>query len=217
MNPVTLSIAVTAVLSLAALAAGAALLLHPDGAVRHTLMGLGLMTAAGIGLMTVVAPAFAGTDAAAVTTIDLSGLVQALVSGAATVLTGLGSWALLALRTYIRHKTGIEIDAATRAYLDHALNNAVSWGAARAERALIGKDGVTDIDLHNATVAAAAQYALDRVPDALAHFGVTPAALETMIEARLATLLPPSSALDLVGHAGPELDFTGPARAVVAP
>lgn len=212
MTAAALSAVFVCLLSLSALAGGMALLLHPDDRPRHLVGGLVLLAGGGIGLMTVVAPAFAADAPAAVTTIDLSALVSALVSAAATVLTGLGSWALLALRAYVARRTGLETDAATREYLDRALNHAVSWGAARAERALAGKDGVTDLDLHNATLAAAAQYALDLVPDALAHFGVTAGALETMLEARLATLLPPSfvpADFRVVGERGPELAATG--------
>lgn len=74
--------------------------------------------------------------------------------------------------------TGMESIAA--AQLDKALNLAVSYGIEHIDKA-----DWTNIQTKHQVVAAAANYAIDRVPELLKRFNVTPEALNQMLTARL--------------------------------
>lgn len=130
-------------------------------------------------------PAWADAPSGA-TTVDFTPLIATGVTLLSGIVAMLGRTAVRALVAYLEHKTRMELDAHTRDYLDAALVRAIDWGTSRAEQALGA--GAPTVDLRNAAVAQAAQYALERVPDALEHFGIDGDGLKAMVEARLNTL-----------------------------
>ncbi|QCN98901.1 hypothetical protein D3093_30070 (plasmid) [Azospirillum argentinense] len=146
---------------------------------------------------------FAGPAVAADgTTIDLSGLAGGAVSVFGGVLLWLARNALNALVVYFRQKTQLDLDAHTRAYLDQALERAVTFGELQVHQ-LVDRT-LSEIDLHDRAVAHAVNYVIDRVPDALAHFGITPPALTAMVEARMITLFDG----DIYPTSGTEADYS---------
>lgn len=119
------------------------------------------------------------------TTVDLSGLAATAIALVAGLLAAIGRTAVKALAAYLQQRAKLELDDHTRSYLDAALDRAVVWARGKIEGVADG--ALQPVDLHNAAIALAARYAVERVPDALAHFGVTQEALGQMIEARMAS------------------------------
>ncbi len=66
---------------------------------------------------------------------------------------------------YLRKKTGIDVDADKRKYLQDAIERALAIGVAKLKDA-----GHTSVKSDNDVVNEAAGYLLDNVPDAIAHF-----------------------------------------------
>ena len=99
-----------------------------------------------------------------------------------TLLMGLAAFVLAA----IKKKTGWQTDAAAGAILDQGLQKAIGYAVVQLQDHKIG--GIP-IDLKSEAVATAVRYAQGKLPGALAHFGVTQASLEEMVEARLEGLL----------------------------
>lgn len=83
---------------------------------------------------------------------------------------------------YALRKFKLDIDAGHRDAIEKALAAAVNYGIQKAG-ALSNK--VDPIEVKNEAVAAAASYAVSKVPDALKHFDITPEKLAEMIRARL--------------------------------
>jgi hypothetical protein len=110
----------------------------------------------------------------------LAQLAPLAVELAAAALLALGSFAAARLATWLR----LCNDAAVRGYLQDAIERAVDWAEARMVAALAGQPP-TAADWRRA-VEDAAGYLGERVPDALAHFGITPEAVRRLVEARLA-------------------------------
>lgn len=75
-------------------------------------------------------------------------------------------------------------DSRIRGYLIETLERAVELAEARMVRSMAAGALPSEADWQ-AAGAEAAGYVRDRVPDALKHFGVTPAGLAEMVEARL--------------------------------
>lgn len=134
----------------------------------------------------VLAPLPVLADAAGGTTVDLSGIAGIIVSGIAAGVLWLGRAAVSALVGYIQQRTRLDLDDHTRAYLDAALRRAVTYAETRIDEA--ADASLSAVDLHNVTLAHAVNYVIDRVPDALAHFGITPSSLADMVEARMMTV-----------------------------
>jgi hypothetical protein len=140
-------------------------------------------------LLVALAPLPALADAAGVNTaVDLSTLASGVIAALGATALWVGRAVTSALIGYLAQKTKLELDDHTRAYLDQALERAVQYAQSSAER-LVGP-AASAIDVHNAVVAHAVNYAVDRVPDALAHFGLTPEALTGMVEARIQASAP---------------------------
>lgn len=78
---------------------------------------------------------------------------------------------------------GLKIDDSVRDVIDQGLEKAIGYGIARVQATVAGKP--ITIDTKNAIVAQAVNFATTHLPDALSHFGVTPAMLNDMLEARL--------------------------------
>ena len=93
--------------------------------------------------------------------IDLSPLLEPVIQLLAAGLMALGSWAVARL---IR-RLGLQADSEVRTYLDQALRAGVEWAAEKARR--VGLDQAR-IEVRNAMVADAVNYAVAKVPDALA-------------------------------------------------
>lgn len=148
-----------------------------DIAILFVLLAFGCALA-----LSLVSYAFAG-DGASATAIDFGPVILSILGLVGAAITALGGVGLRAFTAYLDRKIGLQIDTETRDYLDRAIFNAV--GYAQRKIASLPSVEYASIDVGNATVATAATYLLDRVPDALAHFGITEASLRQMIEARL--------------------------------
>ncbi len=135
-------------------------------------------------------------DAAGATTVDLSGVAGIIVSGIAAGVLWLGRVGINALVGYIQQKAKLELDDHIREYLYRALEQAAVIAETRLTE--ITDMSLSRVDLRNAALAHAVNYVIDRVPDALEHFGITPAALTAMIEARTQAL-PPARLLSIAG------------------
>jgi|GEM_PF-1920050 len=134
-------------------------------------------------LFACAAPAFAAESVIAATTVDLTPLALILLGFALTAV-GVGLRFLFRAGVdYFERKLDVTVDADTRAYLDKALDNAISYGSSTLTRAVENKS--IELDVKNEVVARAAQYALDRVPDALDYFSINEEALKAMLTARL--------------------------------
>jgi len=106
-------------------------------------------------------------------------LLDVAIQLLASILLGVGSWAAWRVTTWLR----LSNDEKVRGYLNTALENAVTWAAAEARRRVIppgGTPGPPDL------APEAVQYVVQRVPGALAHFGITPDGVRDMVEKRLA-------------------------------
>lgn len=136
------------------------------------IMLLGIALAAGI--------AVAGDG----TTVDIGGLVDAAVELLTAVLLAVGTWAV----AWLGRRWKLDSDSAVREYLDEALHRSIAWAVGE----LRTRGQPISIDLRSEIVAKAADYLLERVPDALKHFGLHPASLRKLIEARLPELPPPA-------------------------
>ncbi len=116
----------------------------------------------------------------------LAPLLDQLVPLLGAAMLAVGSYAAKRAADWLR----LSNDAQVRGYLNEVIENAVSWAEAdmKARLARIGPVGEapkpTADDWHTA-VDSAAGYVATRVPDALAHFGITPQGLRRIIQTRL--------------------------------
>ena len=110
------------------------------------------------------------------TTISFQSFVNDTIWPAITIVaTPFVAWIATRIASWLK----LQNDAAVRA----ALNQAMVYGLDFAKAKL--KDAPLTLDVHNATVATAAQYVLDHTPEAAAHFGLTKESLVEKITARL--------------------------------
>ena len=144
------------------------------GVALLVVMVLGVANAQDVAVGAAAAQASTVVDFGPLANLALEYVAPALGS----ILLGLGAWVLAA----IRKKTGWQIDAAAGAILDRALEQAVNYAVVRLQDHKIG--GIP-IDTKSEAVATALGYAQRSIPDAVAHFGITPDRLEEMVEARL--------------------------------
>ncbi|MCO5730064.1 hypothetical protein [Rhizobium sp. SSA_523] len=79
--------------------------------------------------------------------------------------------------------TGMQIEAKHREALQMALANGANYGLNKVGGYLDAKD----VNLKNQALAAAVAYVQQSVPDALTHFGLTPARVREMVQAKLPT------------------------------
>ena len=168
----------------------------PSDLMRYALavVGISFLIMGCVALLTLAFVGIANAQvvaAGAPATVDLgpplSWLVQIVAPTALTVLTGLATWAF----KLFRQKTGWQIDASVGAIVDVGLQKAVNYAAAQLQDRAAG--GIP-IAVKSQAVAVAARYAEDKLPDALAHFGITGPKLSEMIESRLTDwLIDPAS------------------------
>lgn len=117
------------------------------------------------------------------TTIDLAPvLLQIVLPIAGAVLSALIPLAVAKLATFLHLKANSED---RKALLD-AADNAV----ALALKAARDNAGGAVVDVHNASVAAAVDYLTTNLPDAIKRLGLTPDAVENIVNARLAAAEP---------------------------
>lgn len=109
--------------------------------------------------------------------IDLAGAFDAVTQLLFVALMAVLTWAGNELRLFLRVKEDSELGQ----IIDRAIVAAVDYAESQFRQ--------QDIKLHIGTkhefLAYAANYLADSVPGALKHFGITPARVEQMIEARL--------------------------------
>ena len=110
--------------------------------------------------------------------IDLTPVLGLVIDLLAAVLMALGGWAL----TKMGRKFGLEADDQVRVYLGEALAAGIGWAK---EQARTRSEDIAHIEVRSRLVAEASQYVIERVPDALDHFGLDAARIEKLIEARL--------------------------------
>lgn len=127
---------------------------------------------------------------------DLFEVVQVVVLGLAGVL------ATYATRWVLKktHLDGLIQEDLIRNYLYTALENAIKFGIAQAETKVADK---ASVDFKNEILATAVNYILTKVPDAIAHFGLSDEAIRDLLVARLT---------DYLGMDAPEV----PATAAIA-
>ncbi|MCV0426192.1 MAG: hypothetical protein K5905_12015 [Roseibium sp.] len=112
------------------------------------------------------------------TLIDLSPVLDLVMPLVVPVVVGIGGFVL----TKVMRLIGLELDAKHRMAVDQALERAIGYGASKVGERF---DINPQIDVKNELVAIAAQYAMEHIPGALKHFGITQDKLVVMIEARL--------------------------------
>ena len=119
-------------------------------------------------------PAFAGDG----TTVDLAPVITPFVEALFGVVAGLAGWAIRHLTIWLKLKQDSEV----RAYLEDAVYAGINVARAKAGEALAGK---LTVDVKLALAAEVGEYLIDRVPDALARFGLTGEALKAYVLGRL--------------------------------
>lgn len=143
-----------------------------------------LVSAIAMSLLVICAlPALAQTQVAPAsdTVVNMGGFFDALspllLNLAGVVITFLVAW----LTARITKLTGIQIEGKHREALQSALENGVNYGLNQLGRFT----GSYDIDVKNKIVAEGIRYVQRSVPDALAHFNLTPERLKELLEAKL--------------------------------
>jgi hypothetical protein len=123
------------------------------------------------------------------TTIQLAPLIDVAASLLLALLLGLGVFAIQRGLAWLK----LSEDEKIRGYLEAAMRNGVTFALHKA-RERIGA-GAT-VDVRNEVVAGAANYVIERVPDALKRFGVTEDGVRDMVLARInpGVLVPPPAA-----------------------
>lgn len=133
-------------------------------------------------------PAFgADTTTLASTVVDFQPVMALVIAIIGAIIIAIVRPGVKALVAYLETKSGIEIDASTRAYLLTAVDSAVGWAMHKVDEDI--KDKSVTLDVKSELVAHSMAYLLNRVPDALAHFDLKPADLVQLIEARLSDSL----------------------------
>lgn len=110
----------------------------------------------------------------------MNAFLDALLQLAATGVLAFGGYAIHRVCAWLR----LREDSEVRKYLDETLRRGVDLAEAEMRRNLPGYARPTEAAL-NTAVARVAGYAQDRVPAALAHFGVNDLGLMEMARARL--------------------------------
>ncbi len=120
----------------------------------------------------------------------LAPLLAQLLPLFGALMLGICSWAAKRAADWLK----LSNDAAVREYLNHALENGVAWAEAEMTKRLVAvaAEGTaaptpsrSDIQL---VIQDAAGYVAATVPDALKHFGITPATLQQIVQTRLSVV-----------------------------
>lgn len=141
------------------------------------------------------------------TAVDLAPLLQALVSLAVVAIGSLGGWAIQRLAK----KLGVDRNATAMAAFDAALERAIRAGAGQMTD-LIRDRGWDHVEVKNAILAAAANYAVARAGPALKAVGLDPAdpggATSAYLAAELDRLFPTAIAPVAASPVTPPLTAT---------
>lgn len=116
-------------------------------------------------------------------TIDFAPLLEQIILVLGAVLSVLGMFLYRKLSAWLTEKTGVEklmSDDIVRKYLNEALDNATEFG-----RSAVKDADWTKVETKHAALASASSYAIRKVPDALARFGLTEGDLREILEAKL--------------------------------
>jgi hypothetical protein len=108
--------------------------------------------------------------------VNFSPIINVVVEILAAFLMLLLSWVV----TLIADRLKLSKDSAIRAYLSSAVDNAIQYGKQKAEAAGAG----ATVKIDNQVVGHAVDYLVAHVPDALAHFGLTPDKVANLVKAR---------------------------------
>lgn len=130
-------------------------------------------------------------EVAGATAVDLTPLVQAVVAAAAGTVPALATALYALLRSHLKRRFGLELDARSREVVLDAAERWADWGEAMAKRHL-NANRLT-VDVHSGLLAQAVNGFTAAVPDGLAQLGVTREGAERMLLNRLAArgVLPP--------------------------
>ena len=112
------------------------------------------------------------------TLISFGPLFDILYGFLSVALMTVGSWAI----AWLGKRFKLAADAEIRGYLETALESGIAW-ALREIRAR--GETIEGIHTDSALIEKAAEYVIDKVPDALDHFGIDDGALAELIAARL--------------------------------
>lgn len=84
---------------------------------------------------------------------------------------------------WLKKTYGIDIpEPVIKATLQEAINFGIGYAIAKA------KEVDTNVKFDNRFIDDVVKYVVERVPDALEHFGITPTSLEAMVKARIGLL-----------------------------
>lgn len=117
--------------------------------------------------------------------LHIQDLLQTIIGIVFGAIAGLLAWGVGSVISLVRKKTGLEIDDNIRSYLETALQNGLNWAQLKV---LEEAKDIKDPEVKSELLADAANYVLDKVPDAVDHFGLTPDRMLELIEARLPSL-----------------------------
>lgn len=148
-------------------------------------------------------------------TIDLTPITNVLLQLAATVLLGLGSWGATRLVSWL----GLKNSAQATANLDDALQKSVTYGLQQSQ-AMIAAKGWDHVDVHNAALASALPYMIQRFPDALKAAGVDMSnqqALQATVAGALDRSFPQAVAVAAASPATPLAGAPGASHAPARP
>jgi hypothetical protein len=152
---------------------------------RSKLLRACLRIAGALGMTIVIGGSALADDATRINLAPLFNEILLPIAGA--VGAALAAWIVAKLLKLI----GLQSDEKMRDTIDHVLANALAYGVAKAGAAV--GDNLT-VDVKNAAIKSAADYALAHAPETLAHFGVTPELLAAKLAARLALAQPAAAA-----------------------
>ena len=125
-------------------------------------------------------------------TIDLSPLVNEVLSLAAMVLSILGTYLVTLAISYIRAKTGAQINISDAA-IREKLNGIVATATAAAQHKL-ADSGVETVTTSNEMISIAADTVIKHAPEVLAKLNITPEHVEDLIRAHVQTSAPATAA-----------------------
>jgi hypothetical protein len=145
-----------------------------------TFFVLALVLALASPIMAVVALAQEAAPNTSVNGGSIFAIVEPYILEVASVLVAaIVAWLSAKVKTLV----GIQIEAKHREALQSALQNGINYGMSKAG----GWVSAKDYDLKNKALAEGINYVLSSVPDAIKFFGLTPAKLGKLIEAKLPT------------------------------
>ena len=115
------------------------------------------------------------------TILDLTPVIEVLITLAGAVLLGIGGFVIHVLNRYAQ-RLGLDRDGQMRDALEQALANAVVFAEDLARERTAN---LRAVDVRHAMVTSAAQYVVDAVPDTLRRLGVSPERVPDLVRARI--------------------------------